>query len=715
MNRNRLIQMIALVLALAALLGASLLVPRINTQREDFIDNEPVRGMAPKYVIAAAALGAFRGIAVDMLWYRAEMLKREGKFFDAKALRDWIVMLQPRFPEVWRYQSWDMVYNISVQTGTPQERWDWVSKGIRLLRDEGIPNNPTSVPLYRELSWTFFHKIGQFTDDMHWYYKAQLAQEWQELLGAPTEGGTTEQAQERFRPVAEMAERYFLLSQPSQAMLDELGEMAAAHPAAAERIDRLGDVSLSRMVSRTRRLAEDVADENRALAERLRAWLAEADARAARAARDPILLFEEESPEAAALMRELRAAGFELDVETLRRIGWLIMLSRYSDLAAVNARADELVQRGEMAASERDLLRFVVTHREAPEFDRLLAFLRAKVLVQEYHMDPSVMHGLMMRFGPVDWRHPAAQALYWGYLGVQRAGQMKDRTKIDILNTDRNVIHSLQALFHYGRLSYDPMTQQVDLLPDPRFVDEYPEAMRAAIGRQQDVEWSGQGNEESFEAGHENFLIKAVQYAYLYGDEGKAREYYDDLITTYGSRPHNLASGRYTLPLEAFVAQELGEDWNTTNTIAPFIESLLLQSFRQGLKLGRGDVFNRYMRIAQNLHERYQRERSAATPTAPRERLLLLPFQQMVAEHYSGYMRTPQWDLMERGQVYRNTPLPLAQGTYRRWFEVVRQQAAQQGIEASVLFPPPPGLPEEAPAVERPGQPAPDAPIVEIR
>src|SRR3546814_8675800 len=93
------------------------------------------------------------------------------------------------------------------------------------------------------------------------------------------------------------------------------------------------------------------------------------------------------------------------------------------------------------------------------------------------------------------------------------------------------------------------------------------------------------------------------------------------------------------------------------------------------------DVFNKYVRLAEMLHRRYQAERSSATPTAPRERLLMLPFDQTVAETYAVYMRTPQWDVLERAQVYRNTPLALAQTSYRRWIDAASQHAAARSEE----------------------------------
>ncbi|GAH62626.1 unnamed protein product, partial [marine sediment metagenome] len=124
-------------------------------------------------------------MVVDVLWIRADRLKEQGQFFDAKQLAEWITILQPRFASVWEFQAWNMAYNISVAIPAtqPQERWRWVKNGYELLRDRGIPLNPKSILLYRELARIFQHKIGGVTDDAHKYYKLQLALAMEPLLG----------------------------------------------------------------------------------------------------------------------------------------------------------------------------------------------------------------------------------------------------------------------------------------------------------------------------------------------------------------------------------------------------------------------------------------------------------------------------------------------------------------------------------------------------
>src|SRR5262245_4428421 len=133
----------------------------------------------------AIALGAFRGIFVNFLWIRANDMKEAGKFYDAIQLAGTITKLQPRFPRVWAFHAWNMAYNISVTTETPQERWAWVNAGIDLLRDKGIPANPNDMLLHKELAWIFLHKIGGFTDDANNFYKRKLAQEWTIVMGPP--------------------------------------------------------------------------------------------------------------------------------------------------------------------------------------------------------------------------------------------------------------------------------------------------------------------------------------------------------------------------------------------------------------------------------------------------------------------------------------------------------------------------------------------------
>ena len=184
--RDTIISLLCVLVAIAALTSASMRLDLINKTREEMklVSNTALENAPPSLAFATVAMGAFRGLVVDVLWIRAEKLKEDGQFFDAKQLADWITTLQPRFEQVWDFQAWNMAYNISVAMPASQwqERWKWVRNGYELLRDKGIKHNPNSIDLYRSLAWIFQHKIAGVTDDCHKHYKREIALSMRQLL-----------------------------------------------------------------------------------------------------------------------------------------------------------------------------------------------------------------------------------------------------------------------------------------------------------------------------------------------------------------------------------------------------------------------------------------------------------------------------------------------------------------------------------------------------
>jgi hypothetical protein len=191
-TRDFIIMFVCLAAALGLLAGADVQLDFINARRVNMnlTSSALPESAPPSLIFATAAMGAFRGLVVDILWMRADKLKEEGQFFDARQLAEWITTLQPRFASVWEFQAWNMAYNISVAIPAtqPEQRWRWVKNGYELLRDKGIPLNPKSITLYRELGRIFQHKMGGVSDDAHLYYKLQLADMIGPLLESPDNG-----------------------------------------------------------------------------------------------------------------------------------------------------------------------------------------------------------------------------------------------------------------------------------------------------------------------------------------------------------------------------------------------------------------------------------------------------------------------------------------------------------------------------------------------
>jgi hypothetical protein len=138
---------------------------------------------APPIVALGTAIGALRGIIVDYLWLKVNMMKEDGQFYEVMSDADLITKLQPRFAQVWGFHGHNMAYNVSVLTNTPEERWDWVKAGIDLVRNQGLRYNPNDVVLHKELAFWFAHKMDGVSDDAHLHYKREHAKEWEYLLG----------------------------------------------------------------------------------------------------------------------------------------------------------------------------------------------------------------------------------------------------------------------------------------------------------------------------------------------------------------------------------------------------------------------------------------------------------------------------------------------------------------------------------------------------
>lgn len=195
-----------LVLAAAALAGSASLQTSLDRRRAALhLTNDQANApkVPPQLRLIQAMPGWARSILLQVAWIRSQENKQEGKSFDAEQLAWTICRLQWRYPGVWSYLSWDLAWNWSVQKHTPQERWKWVSAGLRLLQDEGIQANPDSVELYKQLGWIYFSKIGGTSDDMHLYYKRYLAAEMHRLFGAPPRPGETSQVAEWLRKIAD--------------------------------------------------------------------------------------------------------------------------------------------------------------------------------------------------------------------------------------------------------------------------------------------------------------------------------------------------------------------------------------------------------------------------------------------------------------------------------------------------------------------------------
>ena len=204
-RRGRWIQLAASLIAVVCVVLAGMQLKPLNTIRKDMqliINPEDLRGVPPDIAIMTK-MGTLRLLAMDVAFARMERLKEEGKFYELMQLSNAVCKLAPRYASVWQYAAWNMAYNISVSEYHPEARWNWVTNGIKLLRDQGIPYNPKAIGLYKELAWIYWHKVADYSDDAHFVYKAHVAVEMERILGAPAPTITEKEMIDAIRVIAD--------------------------------------------------------------------------------------------------------------------------------------------------------------------------------------------------------------------------------------------------------------------------------------------------------------------------------------------------------------------------------------------------------------------------------------------------------------------------------------------------------------------------------
>ena len=581
---------------------------------------------APPVVALGTAIGALRGIIVDYLWIKVNMMKERGQFYEVMSDADLITKLQPRFAEVWAFHGHNMAYNISVLTNTREERWDWVQQGIDLVRNNGLRYNPNDVVLHKELAFWFAHKLDGVADDAHLHYKREFGRKWHFLLGEV--------------PYDENAR---------VAWIKEVAE-------APDNFDQ----------------AEEVAPGIKALVSQLEAELSAFDA----------------------------ADQFEFNEEFLMNVGqWLaVKTSPYARILGLDRKfASESPL---YTALDRTLgSHFTGTPEQRIAVITLIQMLRKQVLRDNYNMDPEIMYEFTRDYGPLDWRHPQAHAFYWGRLGTERgAKRFEDRNDVHkVLNNDRITIQAMQALARSGLVTVDPFSgANPGRLADPRWIRSIDQYFRELY----DKHYGGRGGGvDSFTHFHENFMKQAVREFWRAAEYEDAKDVYAYLNTLYGEGgvvPH----AGYTIPIDEFVEQITKGEYEMQPEVARSdVYAALRRGFREGLLQNRPEVLTQALEFARDLTDYFQNnEFNNFVNKFGEGRMseLIGGLRSSVVDVFRGVLLDQSMSLLDRIVIYQRAP----EQQQRMVFDLVQEPlseeyAASELVQArpfDAVFPEPPGM-----------------------
>lgn len=633
MKRDTLVQSIAVAVTVVCLCASVALSVGLTASsgRNRLSYTDVAEEGQPTEVSLGIAMGAFRGLFVNMLWIRANNLKEDGRFYESMDLARIITKLQPRYPQVWIFHAWNMAYNISVQTNVNAERWQWVKAGINLLRDHGLKANPNDLLIHKELGWIFLHKIGGYMDEANMYYKKQLALEWSFLLGPPpapdpknrSRTALSDKYIEWFRPVAEAP--------------DTLDGVIAREPSVETLLQRLQ------------------AELN---------W--GADGR---------------------------------------------VVQNYSAIRAIaNSGQRKAYEKG-LKPTQARLLAMTEDPTLARAWPALLSFLRSRIIIEQYGMEPTRMLRYMERYGPIDWRHFAAHGLYWAQRGVENALERvtkENKSDYDFINSGRVAVQSLQELWRSGDLWFDfqafIMTgddQRVIYRGSPCFA--FVTSYRDHLDWFKTLSWADNPKRvfSFYSAGYDNLMKDAIRFLYRRGEVAEAVKYKNELAQWEGQNLNDPDRNVHlSLPIEDFIREELkDEELKRPSVMREEVVGSLWGAFVQGLLAGDDERFEEQMKYARMVHEYFTKTQGVKTlVSAPDQGRMIQWFRNFdfgAGQEFAGFVSLLEFD--DAVRIYANAPDRLKVYAYDTLIGMFKERIDERhaaGVSRSFeeLFIPPPDL-----------------------
>ncbi|MCG8586516.1 MAG: hypothetical protein MI757_17540, partial [Pirellulales bacterium] len=200
-QRKTFVRKIAYLVAIAVLLAILPVLSRPATRNAegDLSPGGTLSQLRDEYKISQANLGeidptsvaarlstlGMSGIAANISWQRAHHYKKVENWTEYEKTLDEISKLQPNFISVWKFQAWNLAYNVSAELDDFTSRYRWVKKGIRFLV-KGTRYNDLDPRLAWEVGWFLNQKIGRSDE------KQQYRRLFKRDMRSPERGGDKE-------------------------------------------------------------------------------------------------------------------------------------------------------------------------------------------------------------------------------------------------------------------------------------------------------------------------------------------------------------------------------------------------------------------------------------------------------------------------------------------------------------------------------------------
>ena len=400
-------------------------------------------------------------------------------------------------------------------------------------------------------------------------------------------------------------------------------------------------------------------------------------------------------PDVQPVLEAIERLGSKPNEDLVRMIGLVVMVNSSSDAAITTGR-------GVPTGINKNL---IGTLQEVPELrdpclQHLVPHLQKRVLLDRYQMNPERMLALMDKYGPLDWRHPSAQGIYWMELGFEKSLAARNREQRDELRVIRRRLAMIAELMRTGRVSYDAVSDQIDLLPDPRFIDVYERALDEAIDlieSKQGVStfYFGKAEVTDLLVGYERFLNEATTLAFLYGDEKQAERCFQQLVKL-AKRNGFADQPIYRESLDMFVTLNIGNHMKLdVNSTRQFVDGMLNRALVDGLARGRVDVFNRFVNMAYKVYDKKYQVSDPSKAVRIQKFVDIGSFPELIDESFQNMLKAGQGPLLLRARIWQWAPEEIKVRAWSKIKDDLAEQAAEAGVELNRSFPKPAGVVEE--------------------
>ncbi len=242
----------------------------------------------------------------------------------------------------------------------------------------------------------------------------------------------------------------------------------------------------------------------------------------------------------------------------------------------------------------------------------------ALVLREEYKIDPGFAEKVNEEYGPLDWRLPEAQAIYWYALGLEKAKAMTGTngpSDFDVMQLRRGIFQTEQQAFRQGRVITNPFNKSVDLAPDLNLIPKVNDAYLQMYAAEKD-----EGQRTEILRAHRNFLRDAVYFLYENNRMAEAAQWFKYLGEKYpdypiidkqpDSFPRNLTLDEYAVA----VAQiDVGE--TSQQRVTSLVQGLLTHAYLD-LAIGQDDRAAGFQLLAEKVYAHYQAQMGKDQPRA---------------------------------------------------------------------------------------------------